>query len=344
MMPTEYLARGPGGGGGGGGGGSGGHGGGGGGGGGAKGDLYGDQYVVLRDLDPSNGGGNGEPLHDANGQLILVGTNGAPIYFVQDAAGDYVIPPDQLPLTQTVELGRANVARAPDSVMAKSLDSALAKIEGASTITTDPAGRIMADGVTIDSPLENLALYRHLMTAGGQSSWPAVTQYWPDELKALIGAGGADPDWDPSSLLAAAFDKTAPISMDAVLYENTTLGVNATAQIGGELQVSYFSFTTDDHAESYTYDRAAQFAGKMLQWYANTDADPELEVVTGSVMQAVFHDQPWSDAYIKVGADPSTFESVPAENAGLNDFAQAVDDARAVIQFMHDTGATWIAG
>jgi hypothetical protein len=45
-----------------------------------KGDLFGDQYVLLRDVDPSDGGGSGEPVLDANGNPILVGTNGLPIF------------------------------------------------------------------------------------------------------------------------------------------------------------------------------------------------------------------------------------------------------------------------
>lgn len=161
-------------GGGGGGGGGDGEGGGGGTGGGKppgagskKGDLYGDQYILLRDVDPSDGGGSGEPVLDANGQPILVGSDGSLIYFEANTDGDYEIPATSLPYVQEVELERANVARAPDKVMEKSLVEALEKIETASIVSVDPAGRIVCDGVTIDSPLENLALYKYLMTAGG---------------------------------------------------------------------------------------------------------------------------------------------------------------------------------
>lgn len=109
---------------GGGGGGGGGEGGGGGMGGGKppgagtkKGDLFGDQYILLRDIDPTDGGGSGEPVLDENGQFILVGSNGSLIYFEQNIDGDYEIPADALPFVQEVELERANVARAPDKVM-----------------------------------------------------------------------------------------------------------------------------------------------------------------------------------------------------------------------------------
>ena len=340
---------------GGGGGGGGGSGGGGGEGGGSgdhgggrppgagtkKGDLFGDQYVLLRDLDPSDGGGNGEPVLDANGQMILVGTDDAPIYFIEDPAspGDYILDPARAGLAETVELGRANVARSPDSVMEKSLADALAKIDAATVVDTDVAGRIVCDGATIDSPLENLALYKYLMTAGGHSSWEEVITHWSADFQGLLADG-----WDPSSLLGAAFDKAAPVSFDAVLYENSTLGVNLVSQVNGATVVDYFDFNTPGGTEAYNYDRAAHFDGVSIQWYEDTNGDPTtLELVQDTLMHAVFNDQNFVDQYIQVGSDPKTFAPLDATDAGANDFAQAVDDARAVISFMHDHyGATEI--
>jgi hypothetical protein len=308
-----------------------------------KGDLYGDQYVLLRDVDASDGGGNGEPVLDANGQPILVDINGLPIYYVMNTDGDYEIPADQVAFTQTVELERANVARAPDKVMEKSLDAAMAKIEAATVLSVDPAGRIVCDGVTIDSPLENLALYQSLMTAGGQSSWPAVTQHWPQSLQNLLGTDVTSPDWDPASLLGAAFSKSAPISFDAVLYQNTVLGVNSATQVEGQLQVDYFDFSRGSQ-ESYSYDRDARFEGVWLQWYADTDGDStSLELVQKSLLEAVFDNAEWTDAYLSLSADGMSFETTAATASGANDFAQAADDARAVINFMHETGAVQIA-
>lgn len=353
-VPTiSAAARGPGSGGGGGAGGGigggGGEGGGGGMGGGKppgagskKGDLYGDQYVLLRDIDPTDGGGSGEPVLDANGQLILVGSNGSLIYFEANAEGEYEIPAASLPFVQEVELERANVARAPDKVMEKSLAAAMEKIETATEIEVDPAGRIVCDGTTIDSPLENLALYEYLMTAGGQSSWPAVVEFWPEEFQALVGDNLLDPDWDPSSLLGAAFSKSLPVSLDAVLYQNTTLGVNEVTQVGGQVAVDYFDFS-NAAGETYNYDRVAQYENVWLQWYADTDGDPSnLELVQATVMEAVFANTNWMDQYIKASADPLVYESADATASGVNDFAQAVDDARAVINFMHEMVAVEI--
>jgi hypothetical protein len=324
----------------GGGGGSGGHGGGGGGGGGGSnenGDLYGDQYVLLRDLDATDGFGNGEAVLDANGQPILVGTNGVPIYYVLNADGDYEIPADLLAFTQTVELERANVVRAPESVLNHALTEALSKIDIATSITTDAAGRIMCDGATIDSPLENLALYKYLMTADGQTSWNDVVDNWPDKFKALAGDDALNPDWTPASLLGAVFSKESTILVDAVLYENTMLGVNTVTQVDGEPYIDYFNFNNGG-SEAFNYDRASHFADVWLQWYEDTDGDlNNLELVQKSLMDAVFNGENWSDEYITVSEDSAAFVSAAATSSGMNDFSQSVDDSRAVINFMHES-------
>ena len=56
------------------------------------------------------------------------------------------------------------------------------------------------------------------------------------------------------------------------------------------------------------------------------DIDGDYEVVTDTVLSAVFGGAQWSDMYLGAAADLG----------GVNDFAQAVDDARAVINFMHE--------
>lgn len=352
--PELNAAAAPGGGGGGGGGGSGGGGGKPPGAGDKKGDLFGDQWVLLRDLDPSGGGGDGEPLLDGNGQTIPVGFNEAtgetfPIYFVESAEGDFEIPPDQLVYVQEVELERANVARAPDKVMAKSLDAALTKIANGTEITTDTAGRIVVDGVTIDSPLENLALYQFIMNTGGSDSWTDVLTHAHTNLPADL-AGLLDSGWDPTGLLAGGFSKFVPITMDAVLYQHTTLGVNEITGSGATLAIDYFSFTQGT-TESYDYDRYERYGDVWIQWYQDLDGDPTtLELVQRTVFDAVWGSDGddadsvndvgsgvnWVDEYIRLSADGQGFETFAATGAGVNDWAQAVEDARAVIYVMHE--------
>lgn len=324
------------------------------GGGGGGGDLFADMRVLLRDLDPSNGGGNGEALLDVNGQVIPIGLDPAtgatfPIYFTEVAEGDFEIPPDQLPFVQEISLGRANVARAPASVMEDALDEALGKIAGGTAITTDAAGRIMVDGVTIDSPRENLALYQFIMTEGGSNSWTDVlanaSTNMPPAIANLLASG-----WDPTGLLGAAFSKSEPILMDAVLYEHSILGVNEVTGSGDTLQIDYISFT-DGVTETYDYDRVARYGDIWLQWFQDMDGDPfTLEAVQRTALDAVWGSDGdgdgvndvgsgvnWTDEYVQLSVDGLSLETVSATTAGVNDWAQAVDDARAVILMIHDS-------
>jgi Ca2+-binding RTX toxin-like protein len=332
-----------------------------GGGGGGGGDLYADLYVLLRDLDPSGGGGDGETVLDANGQTIPVGLDTAtgnifPIYYLEGTEGDFEIPPDLLPYVQEVVLERANVARAPESVLAHALEEALAKLTGATAITTEASGRIVVDGEAIDSPLENLALYKLIMTAGGSTSWTEVqanaAANLPAELVTLMNAG-----WDPTGLLGAAFSKFTPISLDAVLTEHSILGVNEVTGTGETLQVDYFGFT-DGTTETYDYDRVERYGDLWVKWYQDMDGDPsDLEAVQRTVLDAVWGSDNdgdgvndvgsgvnWTDEYIKLSADGLSFETVSAANAGVNDWAQAVEDSRAVIYMFHESsGAEEVA-
>lgn len=326
---------------------------GGGGGGGGQGSLYGDLWVLLRDLDPSDGGGNGEPALDDNGQIIPIGYDPAtgetfPIYLVEGEEGDYEVPADQLAFVQEVELERTNVIRAPASVLIHARDEALAKLENATTITTEASGRIVVDGEAIDSPLENFALYKLIMTAGGTSSWTDVLANadanLPAPLASLLASG-----WDPTGLLGAGFSKFTPIIMDAVITAHTIGGVNGVTNVGGELLVDHFSFT-DGAAEAFDYDRVARYGDTWVRWYQDMDGDPsDLEAVQRTILDAVWGSDNngdgvndvgsgvnWSDEYIALSADGQSFETVAATEAGINDWAQAVEDTRAVIAMMHE--------
>lgn len=362
-----------GGGGGHGGGNSGSHGGGNSGGGSSStGDLYGDQIVMLRDLDPSDGGGNGEPVldgyntepqpvvvgYDPTGELRPDDADGYfPITFEMIAEGDYEIPAAFLPYVQEVELERANVARAPAKVMEKALDEAVGKLLDADVVQTDTAGRLMysTDGgatfLTIDSPLENLALYQALLTAGSEGSWSSAQDGW-----SAVTVGGQAVDlsflatlegFDVAGLLGAAWAKEGQITLDALLYENTTLGINTVSTSAGEPVVEYFSFT-DGVAETYDYIRSEHYADTWLRWIEIDTETNTPYFAYGTVLDAVFGGADWGaaqDTYLAIdtmgNTDPTDddFIFVDASGSGVNDFAQAADDARAVIEFIHATSA-----
>lgn len=245
-----------------------------------KGDLYGDLYVILRDengVPVLNEDGFAQPI-DADGNLIPLDEEGEPT--------------DES-LLQEVEFGRMSVSRSPSKVTDHALDEALTKLQEASTIEVDEAGRLVVDGSTIDSPLENLALYDALMKDG---SLPDTTL--PE-------------DFQVTALLAAAADKTGEITVDVVVYQNTILGIN---QVDPDGTITYYDFS------GFDYDRASTFDGSVT-YLADTDGDGDYEPVTESIMEAVFGGESWTD---------------PTAEGGADDFAQAADDARAVILFVHE--------
>lgn len=252
-----------------------------------KGDLYGDLYVILRDEDGApiltqlaDGTWVVQPI-DANGNVIPL-----------DAEGAALDPT----LLQAVEFSRLSVAKSPSKVLTHSLDEAVAKIEAGTSITLDPAGRIVIDGATIDSPLENLALYKAILT----NTLPTdVASKLPSTLAA-------------SSLLAAASDKTSTLSVDTVIYMNAILGINLKTVNG--ITYSAYDFTTD-------YDRADTYGDKTAEVLVLQPDGVTYVKTTVNIYDAVFGSTDWNDSDTTGGAD---------------DFAQAADDALQVIEYVHD--------
>lgn len=246
-----------------------------------KGDLYGDLWVILRDE-------NGEPILDANGYVQPVLADGTVAQLTEDGE----LPAEYEDLVVEVELGRTSVARSPDQVLDHALDEALTKLSTATSVTLDEAGRLVIDGVAIDSPLENLALYNFIMTGGTVTGLPA--------------------GFDVTSLLAGATDKTAALSIDEVIYLHNVLGINEIDLATGS--IDYYDFS------SYDYDRTATYDGTTVTYLADPDGDGTYETVTESVMEAVFDGAAWTDSTA----------------GGADDFVQSADDARAVIEFLHN--------
>ena len=326
-----------------------------------SGTLYGDLWVLLRDLDPTDGGGNGEPVLDENGQVIPIGYDAVtgdtfPIHLVMASDGSYEVPADMLPFVQEIDLERANIMRSPDSVVADALAEALAKIDAGTVVEPIVDGRIAVDGVVIDSPRENLALYKLIMQAGGATSWTDAqanaAANLPTKILDLLATG-----WNPTGLLAGVFSKFVPVTMDAVITSHTLMGVNTVTDVGGDPQIDYFSFL-DGTAESFNYDRVATYGNVWVRWYQDMDGNPaNLEAVQRTVLDAVWGSdnngdgvndvgsgQNWVDEYIKLSADGTSFETFAATSAGINDWAQSVEDARAVIYMVHESiGAAEVA-
>lgn len=262
-----------------------------------KGDLFGDLWVIARDdngvpiLSPE---GWVQPL-DEFGNLIPLDEEGHPV--------------DES-LTIEVELGRLNVGRAPTHVLLTRADEVVSVLNNATDLTTDATGRLVftIDGVqkTIDSPLENLAIYVALMTTGtiaGVSDLPGT------EFDFMVdGTLTVDDLAASTTFLAAATDKTGVFTTDEIAYINAFLGVE-TETVGS---VTY----SDIDFSAFTYDRM------------DTYGDISAEVL-------VLEDGIWVPTTVNIF--DAVFGNAPLLADGtLEAYTIAADDARMVINFLHE--------
>ena len=261
--------------------------------------------------------------------------NGDPVY-TADRRG---IPVDQYTcgveaafatLTQEVDFGRINEARSPETVFASQLEDAVTKLATADSTSLDPAGRMVASTCpdeatttsTIDSPLQSLAVYRQLMLTG------KIGTPLPQEADWLLTAARA---------LGTASDKSGGVNVDMVAYLNMIMGLDEMPtmlpkisetyreEVQGNMQLVTRSFLDFG---AYDYDRGTNFAAlpspayipetaPQPGWFEYLDeVDPgTFAVVQGPILDAVF--------------------GATVAESHIGGFAQAADDTRAVIDFMH---------
>lgn len=265
-----------------------------------RGSLFGDMYVILRDE-------NGVPVLNDDGFVQPLDADGNPI-----ALDDEGHPVDES-LTVEVELGRLNVSRAPANVLDNRLSEVVGLLNSATAVSQDAAGRLVVtvDGEekTIDSPLENLAIYRALVTAGtieGVTLDPAIL----GSLAHLTDGAKTQDDLSvAASFLAGATDKTSPFNVDKIVYLNSILGIEGSLT-GGDGQ-SYVDYT------GFTYDRTGVYGGTTATVLIQ-QPDGSWTTQTIDIMDAVFGG---------VNATP---------DSGISAYSQAADDSRAVINFIHE--------
>jgi len=343
---------------------------------------FGDMVEVFRLLP------NGIPELDVNGCEILVNAlDGSEIPMEYDSDSGHCSIPEGEPVTE-VSFGRLNVVRAPPDVLESGFDEAINAINEAIanaidneattiTITLDAGGRLLltrlaedADGneyeyvKAIDSPRENLALYKKLMLDGhlegnlGDNPNAHVGDPQGDEVLRPVldvdnfteATGGAMPHllnddtvltvedlMSAASFLAAAADKTGHITVDLVFYLNTILGFNTKNQQG--VYDTYVVFDPMTYYRESVYDKDVYVLV------------PELDEETGGWV-----DGHWVQAYVglvsfddsgNLVSNPDVFtwdilkcvgescywDIAIADIAG---FAQASDDALRVISYTHD--------
>ena len=306
---------------------------------------YGDLVILYRDQD-------GIPYLTPEGcqQPIAFVSDTCPMECVVGGPGLVAVDPDTCAVTfgcetctQEVDFGRINSARSPASVLEAQLEDVVVKLATADCISLDPSGRLVAstlseDGIitsTIDSPIQNLAIYKQLILEGylGMESAPLIL---PADLLDTMARG-----------LGVASDKTGEVGVDLVVYLNQIMGLTDEAvptvldkrcievkeEVMGVVQFVRKCFL--DYA-AYGYGRSSNFealpapayipaAAPQNGWFEYLDlwapaADPVPDLFfinQGPIMAAVFADEP---GYL---------------NGNIGGFAQAADDTRAVINFMH---------
>lgn len=264
-----------------------------------RGDLYGDMYVILRDA-------NGVPILTPEGFVQPVDASGNPIPLDEEGA------PIDPTLAIEVELSRLNAGRSPNQVLDRRAAEVVTLLTSATAITTDAAGRLvltLPDGTakTIDSPLENMALYVALMTTG---SIPGVTDLPGTEYDHLVDGIFTDADLvTAASLLGAAADKYTSLSLDAVAYINAILGVNT--ETTGSVTYTDMDFST------FSYDRSDAY-GDVTATVLVRQPDGTYVPTEVNIYEAVFGSEDFS------------------ASGSFSAFAQSVDDARAIINYIHE--------
>lgn len=242
--------------------------------------------------------------------------------------------------TQEVEFGRINEARSSDAVFASQLEDVVVNLATADCITLDPAGRLVTsrvvDGVVntneIDSPLQNLAMYKQLIQNGFLGAQASPIPLPGDPLDTAARA------------LGAGSDKTGGVDVDLVAYLNQIMGltnpttptildpkicIDVKEEVQGTVQLVEKCFL--DYG-AYDYHRPSNFGAlpspayipgnsPMDGWFEYLEeitATPTFGIAQGPILNAVFNGDPGFTG------------------GNIGGFAQAADDARAVIDFMHN--------
>ena len=336
-----------------------GRGGGGGPGGGGGGDVttpdYGDLIILYRD-------DWGVPVLDANSCQQPIGFPGnnidCPIPEGCGGADPCLVPlmetdpptcaiePDFAACTDEADFGRTNTARSSDAVLESQLEDVIIGLAIADCTTLDPAGRMVHSRVddllvttTIDSPLQNLAVYNQLMREG------------------TIGVPlpqGADPLQTAARGLGVAMDKAGEVNVDLLVYLNEILGltdldtptvlgkicIQVREEVMGSVELvqkCFLNYGPHEDFPGYSYNRATNFSAlpspayipegenAIDGWFEflNKLGENTYTVAEGPILETVF-----ADGY-------GSFE--PGDTDGnIGGFVQAADDTRAVINFMHN--------
>ncbi len=314
-----------------------------------KGDDYGDLYVLKR-LEsgvPEMGvtddnvwyakavafDTNDEPIMDGNDYATMdVNEEGEVTTTAVNADGE-TIEVEGGAHPKEVEFGRMNLVRSPQAVLDAGLSEAISGFEGATLITTDFCGRLVAvhgaidweveyaetDDKTIDSPRENMAIYQELMRNGFGGDLEFLGDYFDDEEVLVLAA----------SALAAGSDKTGQITLDEVVYIN---GFMAAYPVDC---IKLYTIWNDVDKYSYYYELC--FYNFKDFSYSAQEAYKHKWVKIFTLDGMGGYTEEVKSLYEAVG-----FNKVETYGAGvlgedLAGFTQACDDAVQILEYVHES-------
>lgn len=272
-----------------------------------KGANHGDLWVILRDdngvpvLTPE---GFVQPL-DAKGNLIPIDAEGKPV--------------DET-LVVEVEPGRLNITRSSEKVLDHALADALKKLDEGTVVTLDPAGRLIVDGNTIDSPLESLALFKAILTTPAvDSNGDSVADTVRLTATVTVDSRPVTYSFDISleqagrvaaSAIAATADKSKMLTVDEVMYIAKFLDLDE--------KLSKFVATFNYERDDVYPDRVTVLIleGQDIDGDEIPDIYVPKEVVINQVVE--FRDVP----------------TIVDNSVGIDDFAQAAEDSVQVREYM----------
>ena len=241
--------------------------------------------------------------------------------------------------TDEVNFGRTNTARSSDAVLESQLEDVIIGLAIADCTTLDPAGRMVHSRYvdelvthTIDSPLQNLAVYKQLMREG------TIGVPLPE---------GALPLETAARGLGVSIDKASEVNVDLVVYLNEILGLTdldtptilpktctlVKEEVMGSIELvqkcfldySTYGYTRGPNFESLPSPAYIPVGNPTLGIFESLSKidDNLYKVAEGPILQTVF-------------PDGFNWYEPGFTNGNIGGFAQAADDTRAVINFMHN--------
>jgi hypothetical protein len=293
---------------------------------------------------------------------------------------------DQL---QAVSFGRESVVRSPESVVDSSYAEALKSMNEATNMKKDPAGRIMLylpvedDPTsffwkTIDAPLENLGMYKAVMTdnclspgteiiigdEGSTSTEPVVltasavallSDAGLDHLVCDTGTEAEKADYLSAAVfIGAAADKTSPITLDEIININTYLRINEWVYVSEKkettLTITWLDFGDFNYKKGVDACISPTYATLLTATSATTFEIPDTQVnvfgvsppgvdlrgANGVPITVCRAGLPYAET-CELGEGNTPYDPVEAIGCGgANWFAQAAEDARKTIWYLHN--------